>query len=184
MQSYPEIKTERLLLRGFKPADAPEIQVLAGAFEIAEMTLNIPHPYLDGMAETWMDNHRKDFESGRGVVFAMIESQSEKLVGAVGLIAAMRFQRAELGYWVGKPFWGKGYATEASQAVLQYGFEEMQLNKINATHMARNPASGRVMQKLGMEQEGIFKQHVLKWGEYIDLAAYGLLVGSWKRHVR
>lgn len=181
MPDYPEIKTKRLLLRGFLPSDASAIQELAGAFEVAEMTLNIPHPYLDGMAETWMASHQKDFESGRDIVFAMIDLHSRQLIGAIGLIATMKFRRAELGYWVGKPFWNSGYATEASKAVIRYGFEEMQLNKIFATHMMRNPASGRVMQKIGMEQEGVLKQHALKWGEFVDLVAYGILRESWKK---
>ena len=85
MKKYPELNTERLILRGFQPTDAPHIQELAGAFEVAEMTLNIPHPYLDGMAETWMSSHQSEYNSGNGVVFAMIELHSGKLVGAVGL---------------------------------------------------------------------------------------------------
>jgi len=181
MNNYPKINTERLLLRGFLPGDAPRIQELAGAFEIAEMTLNIPHPYLDGMAETWMESHPKEFDAGAGVVFAMTEAQSEELLGAVGLTITKRFNRAELGYWVGKPFWGRGYATEAARAVLKYGFEELQLNKIYATHMTRNPASGRIMQKLGMQQEGLLKQHALKWDQFVDLAAYGILSDTWQK---
>lgn len=181
MENYPEIKTERLMLRGFQPSDAPEIQKLAGAFEVAEMTLNIPHPYLDGMAEDWMQGHQKVFDAGEGVVFAMNDFHAGKLVGAVGLTITKRFSRAELGYWVGKPFWGKGFATEASRAVLKYGFEELQLNKIYATHMTRNPASGLVMQKIGMEQEGILKQHALKWDQYLDLTAYGILSTTWQQ---
>ncbi len=179
MKKYPEITTDRLLLRGFQAHDALEIQKLAGAFEVAEMTLNIPHPYLDGMAETWMENHQKNFESGEGVVFAMIDLKSGMLVGAVGLTVTPRFKRAELGYWIGKPFWGRGFATEASKAVLAYGFEEMQLNKIHASHMMRNPASGRVMQKIGMEHEGVLKQHALKWDQFVDLAIYGILASTW-----
>ena len=179
MKNYPEIKTDRLLLRGFQASDALEIQKLAGAFEVAEMTLNIPHPYLDGMAETWMADHQKDYESGNGVVFAIVDLKSSLLLGAVGLTVTHRFKRAELGYWVGKPFWGQGFATEASKAVLVYGFEEMQLNKIHASHMARNPASGRVMQKIGMEQEGVLKQHALKWDQFIDMAIYGILASTW-----
>jgi len=182
MKSYPQIDTARLRLRGFKSIDAPEVQRLAGAYEIAEMTLNVPHPYLDGMAETWIDSHAKDFEMGRQVVFAMIENRSEKLVGAVGLTLTKMFKRAELGYWVGNPFWGKGYATEASEAVIHYGFTELKLNKIHATHFTRNPASGKVMQKLGMESEGVFKQHAIKWDEYVDLAAYGLLAKTWRKN--
>ncbi|MBC8376707.1 MAG: GNAT family N-acetyltransferase [FCB group bacterium] len=180
MKKYPEIKLERLMLRGFLPTDAPKIQELAGAFEIAEMTLNIPHPYLDGMAETWMNSHQSEFNSGSGVVFAMIELYSGKLVGAVGLTVMQRFNRAELGYWVGKPFWGNGYATEASKALLKYGFETLQLNKIHASHMTRNPASGRVMQKIGMEPEGVLKQHALKWDKFVDMAVYGKLSSTWQ----
>jgi RimJ/RimL family protein N-acetyltransferase len=111
----------------------------------------------------------------------LIDFQSEKLVGAVGLTITKRFSRAELGYWVGKPFWGKGFATEASRAVLKYGFEGLQLNKIYATHMTRNPASGKVMQKIGMDQEGLLKQHALKWDQYLDLAAYGILSTTWRQ---
>ena len=80
MKKYPEIKTERLLLRGFQPSDAAAIQELAGVYEVAEMTLNIPHPYLDGMAETWIETHQEDFESGGGVVFAMIDQKSKLLI--------------------------------------------------------------------------------------------------------
>ena len=179
MKKYPEIKTERLLLRGFQPSDAAAVQELAGVYEVAEMTLNIPHPYLDGMAETWIETHQEDFESGGGVVFAMIDQKSKLLMGAAGLIVTPRFNRAELGYWVGKPYWDQGYATEASKALLKYGFETMQLNKIHASHMTRNPSSGRVMQKIGMESEGILKQHALKWDEFVDLAVYGILASSW-----
>ncbi|MBT4034471.1 MAG: GNAT family N-acetyltransferase [Candidatus Marinimicrobia bacterium] len=180
MKKYPELNTERLILRGFQPTDAPHIQELAGAFEVAEMTLNIPHPYLDGMAETWMSSHQSEYNSGNGVVFAMIELHSGKLVGAVGLTVTKRFNRAELGYWVGKPFWEKGYATEASKALLKYGFEVIRLNKIHASHMTQNPASGRVMQKIGMESEGVLKQHALKWDQFVDLAIYGIVSTAWQ----
>ncbi|NQV42713.1 MAG: GNAT family N-acetyltransferase [Candidatus Marinimicrobia bacterium] len=180
MKKYPKVNTDRLLLRGFQLSDAREIQNLAGDFEVAEMTLNIPHPYLEGMAETWMENHEKHFESGEGVVLAMVDLTSNELVGAVGLKVNRRFNRAELGYWVGKPFWGQGFATEASEAILAYGFEKIKLNKIHASHMMRNPASGRVMQKIGMEQEGILKEHALKWDQFVDLAVYGILSSTWQ----
>lgn len=171
-----------MILRGFTLQDASEVKHLAGAHEIAEMTLNIPHPYLDGMAETWISTHQKDFELGRQVVFAILDVSSEQLVGAVGLTLDQMARRAELGYWVGAPFWGKGYATEASEALLHYGFTELKLNKIHASHFTRNPASGRVMQKLGMELEGVLKQHALKWDEYVDLAVYGILAETWQKN--
>ena len=80
-----------------------------------------------------------------------------------------------MGYWIGTPYWGCGFATEATAAVVRYGFEELQLNRVHAAHFALNPASGRVLEKLGMRREGCRRQHVLKWDRYVDLVLYGLL---------
>jgi RimJ/RimL family protein N-acetyltransferase len=84
-------------------------------------------------------------------------------------------RRAELGYWIGVPHWSRGYATEAARAALHYGFETLQLERIFASHFRHNPASGRVLKKLGMRHEGCLRAHILKWGEFVDLEAYGLL---------
>lgn len=67
MKNYPELLTQRLLLRRFESMDAGTIQMLAGDRAIAEMTLSIPHPYIDGMAEIWIESHQAEFESGMGV---------------------------------------------------------------------------------------------------------------------
>ncbi len=82
---------------------------------------------------------------------------------------------AELGYWIGRFYWGQGYCTEAARQVLRYGFEDLKLNKICARHMQTNPASGRVMQKIGMRQEGCLRQHYNRWGEVVDYPIYGIL---------
>ena len=82
---------------------------------------------------------------------------------------------AELGYWIGVPYWGAGYATEGARAVMQFGFETLSLNRIFASHFSRNPASGRVLQKIGMRYEGTLRRHLKKWDEYIDLECYGVL---------
>ena len=83
--------------------------------------------------------------------------------------------RAELGYWIGKPYWRNGYATEAARAILQYGFGQLGLNRIHAGHFTRNPGSGRVMQKIGMTHEGHQPRHVKKWDRFEDLELYGIL---------
>ncbi len=105
MKESPEIKTERLLLRPFELSDADDIQRLAGDKAIADTTLNIPHPYEDGMAEEWIATHRPKFEAGELVNFAIVSKASNELMGAIGLIIVPQFERAELGYWIGKPFW-------------------------------------------------------------------------------
>ena len=84
-------------------------------------------------------------------------------------------EMAEIGYWIGKPHWGKGYCTEAVTALVQYGFDSLGFERIFATHFRKNPASGRVMQKAGMKFEGRLRHHVKKWGEFYDLEVYSLL---------
>lgn len=172
---YPTIETERLILRSFTLRDAADVQRLAGDKAIASTTLNIPHPYKDGVAEEWIGTHQEGFEKGESVHFAIVDRQKHYLIGAMGLTINKRFESAELGYWIGKPYWNNGYCTEATEAVLEYGFQTLGLNRIQASHFKRNPASGRVMQRIGMAYEGCRKQHVKKWEKFEDLEMYGIV---------
>jgi [ribosomal protein S5]-alanine N-acetyltransferase len=177
MKAMPILKTERLTLRPFTLADAPAMQQLAGAYEVALNTLMIPHPYPEGAAEWWIGTHQAEFDEDRSVNFAIDDG---RLNGAIGLMN-IRDGIAEIGYWIGVPFWGRGYASEAARAVVRYGFEERGFHRIFAQHFTRNPASGRVLQKVGMTYEGLLRGHLKKWDEYLDLACYGILRSEWKR---
>ena len=105
---FPRLETARLLLRQFALSDAADVQRLAGDRAIADTTLMIPHPYEDGMAEQWIGTHAPKFEAGEQMTLAITLGESGHLVGAVSLSIDARFDRAELGYWVGKPHWGGG----------------------------------------------------------------------------
>jgi len=175
MAQRPTLTTERLLLRPFDISDAADARRLAGEREIATTTLRIPHPYPEGAAEEWIGTHQHDFDEGRGVEFAVTDRESGELIGSIGLRIDRDHAHAELGYWIGKPHWGRGYATEAGRAVIDYGFRELSLRRIHAHHMAHNPPSGRVLEKLGMKPEGVLREHVFKWGDFHDCAMYGLL---------
>ncbi len=177
----PILETERLLLRPFTPSDAPAVQSLAGAKEVASTTLTVPHPYEDGVAEEWIATHAPGYEAGKHVIYAITERAGGLLAGATGLVFEPAHARAELGYWIGVPFWGRGDASEAARALLELGFEQMGLNRIQATYITRNPTSGRVMQKLGMRPEGLLRQHIQKWGVFEDMAVCGILAGEWRR---
>jgi len=178
MDERPTIQTNRLLLRPFSLDDAPVVQKLAGERDIASTTLNIPHPYEDGMAEEWISTHQARYVKGASVVFAIVLRADESLIGAMGLEISKDNDRAELGYWIGKQYWNLGYCTEAAHAVIHYGFERLELARIHASHLKRNPASGRVLQKAGMSLEGRLRGHVKKWGKYEDLEVYGILKGE------
>ena len=95
-------------------------------------------------------------------------------MGAIGL-HDREDDKAELGYWIGIPYWDKGYVTEAAKAIIDFGLNELKLNKIFATHFIHNPASGRIMEKIGMEQEAVLIKEIKKDGEYFDLVRYCIL---------
>lgn len=176
MAEFPILKTKRLVLRQFTPADAADVQRFAGDRDVASTTSNIPHPYLDGMAEEWISKHQQEFDEGTQVAFAIANQQDNNLIGAIGLSSIdHEHEVAEIGYWIAKPFWNQGYCTEAGRAVLKFGFEELGLNRIHARHFKRNPSSGKVMQKMGMILEGCFRQHYKKWGNFEDIVLYGIL---------
>lgn len=179
MIPQPILETERLKLRPFSLEDAKQVQILAGDKQVASTTLNIPHPYENGIAEKWISTHDETYNEGKGVVFAITMMKSGELVGAISLMNMVEGHQAELGYWVGVPYWNNGYCTEAGKAVLRYGFKDRGLNRIHASYLTRNPASSRVMEKLGMISEGIRKEHVLKWGVFEDLGLMGILRVDW-----
>ena len=176
MTDFPTIQTERLVLGAFEDAEAHELQRLAGAREIADTTLMIPHPYDLAHAEQFIALQRDGVAEGHELVFAIHRLADARLVGAVALreIDPIHLQ-AELGYWIGVPYWNQGYATEAARAVVDLGFASLGLNRIYAHHMARNPASGRVLERIGMQREGVLRQRVRKWGRFEDVVVYSVL---------
>jgi len=169
------IETERLILRPFQEEDASPLVRLAGAREVAEMTLHIPHPYTQNDAEEYIARNKKKAAGDTIPPWAITLKTNRDLVGAVGLEIDATHRRAELGYWIGVPHWGKGYASEAALAVIVHGFEKLPVHKIFAFHFSHNPASGKVLKKIGMKHEGHLREHDQKWGKFFDLEMYGIL---------
>lgn len=180
MSEYPSLTTERLVLRPFRMDDAADVQRLAGDYAVAATTLRIPHPYEDGMAEQWLATLGPAFEKGEQIALAITSREDGALLGAIGLTLDAVNQSAELGYWIGKPYWGRGYATEAARALVRFGFEKLGLNRIYAHHFAHNPASGRVLQKAGLSREGYLPQAIRKWDQFVDLVLYGVVRENWQ----
>lgn len=153
MSVQPEITTKRLLLRPFVIADAPIVQLLAGHAKIADTTANIPHPYLDGLAEQWIARHEPNWDSGVLCSYAITIIESNVLIGAISLMNISQ-QSGELGYWIGVDYWGKGYCSEACAALVHFGFNRLALTRIHAHHLSRNPASGKVLLNSGLLHKG------------------------------
>ena len=175
MRTAPPLLTEKLLLRSLTLEDAQDVQHLAGERDIASTLSNMPHPYEDGMAEEWIRSCSGKFEKDEALNFAIIRRTDKKLIGEIELRLDRENESGELGYWIGKPYWNCGYATEAARAVVAYGFEVLKLNRVQAKHFKRNAASRRVLEKIGMCYEGCLRQHVKKWGNFEDIIGYGML---------
>ena len=170
------LETTRLRMRSYAEADVTELVPLIGTREVAATTLRIPHPYTeqDGRA----------FIAGAldpGKIWLAITLRSDgRQIGGIGLRVDQQHQHAELGYWLGVPYWGKGYATEAGREMVRYGFEDLKLHRIFASHFGHNPASGKILLKLGMKHEGRQREHLRKWDQFVDSVLYGMSQPEWK----
>jgi RimJ/RimL family protein N-acetyltransferase len=137
--------TGRLRLRPFEPRDAARFAELAGAFAVARMTTDIPHPLSADQASAWVRHVAGD------VRFAI--ERDSALIGGVGYFMK-RARTAELGFWLGEAYWDQGYATEAARAVVQHGFSTGDVATFTTSHFLDNAASRRVITKLGFAAIG------------------------------
>lgn len=178
------LETARLILRTPIASDAPQLYHLARDKRVSENLLNMPHPYERHDADVWIERCRERYQRGDGITLAIINKFEQRFIGSIGIYANYQHQRAEIGYWLGVDYWGRGFMPEAVECILEYGFRVMRLNRIYATYFSGNEASRRVMEKVGMHYEGMQRQAVLKWGAYKDLGMYSILHREWvERHL-
>ena len=171
----PTLNTERLILRPFSFADAKELQKLIGDRGISDTMHSVPYPYSVETAEEWISLRQKMFDEGKSAQCFVTDKRNGFLIGGIGLTIFKEDENAELGYWIGIPYWYKGYCSESALAVIKYGLEELALNRICAKYMTRNPRSGKVMQKIGMQHEGHLRQAWKKWDKFEDVEMYAII---------
>ena len=177
----PTLVTERLVLRPLRGEDAAAVAAGAGDRRVARFLVQVPSPYPIALARRWVHGRIEWWEIGRGVTLAIAKREApEQLLGTVSLRRFARDRRAELGYWLAAPAWGQGFATEAAQSVVEFGFRDCALARIYAQVFAGNLPSTRVLEKLGMAHEGVKRQHVRKGRRLHDIALYGLLRDEWR----
>lgn len=140
------MRSQRLAYRPIEAHDASRITVLVGDWDVARMTSRIPHPYSLLDADLWIASLDTD-EFVRGVEY------DGHLIGAVGYIESEQAQ-AEMGYWIGKPWWGNGFATEAAHALMYHCFSDCGIRRLTCGHFVDNAASARVLAKLGFRRVG------------------------------
>ena len=154
-QETPTIPTPRLRLRALTSGDAPRIAQYAGDFDIAKMTTRVPHPYVLDDATSFVERLHDPLSIDQAVFG--VESPEDGLIGAVSFHAGGDLNAPEFGYWIGKPWWGRGYATEAARAALKWAKSAWGRKIVFAGHFADNPASAAVLIKSGFLYTGDVK---------------------------
>lgn len=173
--SLPSLETQDLILRRPRMKDAADIYAYASDERVARYVLWEPHL---SPAETrfCLRSLIRRARSGYPSSWVMVLRDSGKVIGTIGFIwYSAENSSAEIGYSLSADYWNRGYATQALQAVTAEAFRSLPLNRLEAQHDLRNPASGRVMEKSGYRQEGILRSRVFNKGEYVDVALYSIL---------
>ena len=152
MDTFPELHTARLRLRKISIDDVPLLIRYANNKKIADYILNIPHPYGEPDAVFRIGYVVQGFKNRSRYVFAIVLKERDELIGEISLHLSDDRRRAQLGYWVGEPFWNTGIATEAVAAILPFGFDILNLLEVQATCHAENRASWKVLEHNGMVQ--------------------------------
>jgi [ribosomal protein S5]-alanine N-acetyltransferase len=168
--------TAHISLSEIRPSDKAAYIEHLKEKAIYDHTLRIPFPYTEADAEEWLALVQKTTqEHGQPVNWA-IRNEADYLIGGIGFdgLAIGKSHRAEIGYWLAKPYWGQGIMTAVVRKTCEFAFAQWNLLKITAHVFAFNPASARVLEKCGFEQEGYLKKHHRKDGRLIDARLYAL----------
>ena len=171
------IVNDQIHLSEIRPSDKPALIEHLNDRDIYDRTFRIPFPYTEADAEAFLARVAKATEQhGQPAHFA-IRTGDDTLIGGCGLndLEIGKSHRAEIGYWLAKPFWGRGIMTAVIKRVCQHAFEEFGLVKTIAHVVTHNPASARVLEKCGFVQEGLLRKHFLKDGQFIDVRLFALL---------
>ncbi len=188
MQAYraafsalPEIQTQRLLLRRLRMDDARDMYAYSSDPRVSRHVLWETHATIRDTRAV-LRGALRQYRAGDPASYAIVARETGRMIGTIGFMwVNYEHKSAEVGYSLAFDCWNKGYATEALIAVLDYAFRTLRLNRVEAQHDVENPASGRVMEKAGMQREGVLRQRVLNKGRFMDVVLYAALKNDWKR---
>ena len=168
-----ELTTSRLKLNKYQLAHAVEFTALLQDKDVAATTLMLPFPCSIKDARTLITRYIDEEKQKRSMRWAIMKEH--QFMGGIRLVANTKFNSAEIGFWLGKKYWQNGYTFEAASEVIRFGFENLNLNRLEAHAMTENTSSIKLLERLGFNREGIHPDLVIKWGEYKDVITFGLL---------
>ena len=175
LKDLPTLETERLILRKMVLNDAESVFAYASNSEVSRYTLWETHRSIED-SRAFLEFATQKYENGGEPDWGIVYRGNGCLVGACGLVNwEAEHARAEVGFVLSREYWGRGLMSEAVRAILRFGFERMNLNRIEARCIAENAASARVMEKAGMVYEGTLRQREYIKGAYRDIKLYAIL---------
>ena len=179
VHTFPTLKTNRLALREVLPTDATSVLAyLSDEHVVKQMGLAPFQSEADALEEIdWYASIRLE---GTGIRFGIALSEDDVIIGSCGFLnQSERHQRAEIGFELDPAYQGQGIAKEAALAVIEYGFKELSLNRIEALVLPENATSQRLLERLGFQREGLLRQYEKTRGQFDDLYMYSLLRSDW-----
>ncbi len=178
---FPSLETERLYLRQLRVSDAPDMYDYAKRPEVTQYLLWNPHPNLS-YTRSYLEYLAGRYRLGQFYDWALILKESGRMIGTCGFV---RFDcphnRAEIGYVLNPDYRGQELMPEAVREVLRFGFSVLGLHRVEARYMVENAASGRVMEKVGMQFEGVQRGAMLVKGSYRDIGICAILTNDLRR---
>ncbi|KRP60613.1 GNAT family N-acetyltransferase [Pseudomonas orientalis] len=179
--ALPRLSTPRLLLRALEMHQAQVLFTLVNGPEISDNTANIPLPYTLETAQDFIAGIADKYRTGELLNLGMHVHDTDEFVGMVSLRMNARHRYGHLGGWVAAHCRNRGYAAEAASAVMDFGFDELGLQRVGSQCFGRNKESARVMEKIGLRYEGCMRQAFLKNGVYEDLLGFAIVRDDWER---
>jgi len=171
----PVLETERLILRPLRMGDAGDLFAYARDPEVSRHVLWDTHENI-AQSRQFLRAAIRQYRRGMPGSFAIVLRASGRMIGTVGFMwVNTDYKSAEVGYSLSRDYWNQGMMTEALRAVIAFGFDTLRLNRIEAQHETDNPASGRVMENVGMRLEGTLRQRVRNKGRFVDVRLYAIL---------
>ncbi|MDD5254319.1 MAG: GNAT family N-acetyltransferase [Candidatus Nanoarchaeia archaeon] len=171
-----KLEGNKIKIRKIGSSDVGDIYQNVKDKEVTKWTLNIPHPYSRKDAIAFVKRCRNKLRKEERYTFGIILKETNKLVGLVSLFHVHKNNKnAELGYWLGKNYWGKGIMSEAVKLIIKFGFEELKLHRIYAEAFEENIASRKVLEKAGFKLEGIRIESRYKYKKFHNNYEFGIL---------
>lgn len=179
MDYVPVIRTNRLILRPMTEENTADFMELAGEEIIARRTVDIQHPMTEAFAESMISQSMEGYLTEEWMMLGIELREDGRMIGGIQLVKRHFRYNAELGFWIGLPYWNNGYATEAAEAIVAYGFQRLYLLRIHATCFPDNLGSIRVLEKTNFKWEAYLKEYILHDAELHDQVSYRILRSEW-----